>query len=209
MNKPSMKVFCLKLITTLLTTIILSACSSGLVPIDAPTKQLQNLDDYDSDGVIEAREQCADTLLGAAIDNYGCGKKSPVIEPFKVNIKFANDSFVVPNEATPKIEELANFLKKYTDVHLLIEGHTSKVGTQHYNQVLSEKRAKAVVAILVRDYDIPTERVSAIGYGFDRPEDERETPEAHAANRRIMAELSLTTEVNEMEWTIYSVDQTL
>ncbi|MCU7375972.1 hypothetical protein PEC18_35575 [Paucibacter sp. O1-1] len=47
---------------------------NDIVELDKPTKQNFDLTDMDSDGVITARERCAGTILGASIDNYGCGQ---------------------------------------------------------------------------------------------------------------------------------------
>jgi len=209
-NKQSMGVSFTQIITTTLTLFLLSACAGkNIVKLDEPVEQLQNLDDYDKDGVIEAREKCDETILGASIDNYGCGTQTSVIEPFKVNIKFENNSFVIPAQAYDKINELAGFLENNQEIKIVVEGHTSKVGSKQFNQILSEQRAKAVVLMLKHDFKIAEERLDYIGYGFERLEVEGQTPEAHAANRRIMAELTHTEHLNDMEWTIYSVEQEL
>jgi len=56
--------------------LLMPACADlSLAKMDN-TKQLQDLRDLDRDGVIEAREQCADTLAGSTIDNVGCIKQT-------------------------------------------------------------------------------------------------------------------------------------
>lgn len=194
----------------LMTALLLGACAeTTTVPMEASVYQLQNLEDYDSDGVIEAREKCAGTVLGATIDNYGCGRQTPSIEPLKVDIKFANNSYEIPSEAYGKIKELAEFLEKHQELQVVIEGHTSKVGDEELNQVLSENRASAVAFVLTNDFNLPLQRVSSVGYGFNRLEEEGNTPEAHAINRRIMAELTHIKHIDDMKWTIYTVDEEL
>jgi OOP family OmpA-OmpF porin len=210
MNKlPLIKVLpVIKLSLLLCGTILLSACAgSNIVNIESSVEQLNDLHDYDRDGVIEAREKCADTVLGATIDNDGCGTQRTYIEPLKVDIKFANNSYSIAPSALPKIQELARFLEQKPELQVVIEGHTSKLGTAELNQTLSDKRAKAVVLVLVNDFNIATERVSSIGYGFDRLANSADTAAAHATNRRIMAELSETVSVDDMMWTIYTVDE--
>lgn len=188
--------------------ILLSACTSHeVIKLESNVEQLNDLHDNDGDGVIEAREKCADTLLGATIDNYGCGIQTTFIEPLKVDIKFAHDSYEIPAAALPKIQQLAAFLDDNKELQVLIEGHTSKVGHAGHNQVLSINRAKAVVAVLVNDFNIAVERVSYKGYGFEHLADLADTETAHATNRRTMAELSKTVRVDDMIWTIYTVDQ--
>lgn len=186
---------------------ITSCADTGLVVMEAPVEQLKNLQDYDSDGVIEAREKCADTVLGATIDNYGCGTQFSTIEPFKVDIKFAHNSFTIPGSAYAEIGDLAAFVDRNRELQVLIEGHTSRLGSAQLNKTLSENRAKAVASVLINDFGISEQRISSIGYGFERLEDAGDTEEAHAANRRIIAELSHTTHGDDMKWTIYTVDQ--
>ncbi|AGH47434.1 OmpA family protein [Paraglaciecola psychrophila] len=198
----------IKLYLLLCGPILLNACADTfIVNLEPSVEQLNDLNDYDRDGVIEAREKCADTVLGATIDNYGCGTQSTYIEPHKIDIKFANNSYSIPPSALPKIQVLAKFLEQEPELRLLIEGHTSIIGSAELNQTLSNKRAKALVSVLVNDFSIATERVSSIGYGFDRLANSADTAVAHAINRRIMAELSETVSVDDMMWTIYTVDQ--
>jgi len=199
----------IKLTITIFALVFVTSCAAPLVVIEAPIEQLKNLDDYDSDGVIEAREQCANTMLGASIDNYGCGTQIPLEEPFNIDVKFANNSYEIPRSAYGKIEALANFLKRYNDLSVVIEGHTSNVGDKTLNQILSENRAKAVSQLLVNDFNIDQQRVTSVGYGFDRLMSTDNTALAHATNRRIMAEVNKVKKIDNMKWTIYSVNQSL
>jgi len=199
-----------KLFIATFTSIFIASCAApSLVAIEEPIEQLKNLEDYDSDGVIEERDKCPSTVLGAIIDNYGCGTQTPLIEPFKIDIKFANNSYTIPSSAYGKIKDLAAFLDKNEELLVRIEGHTSNVGDRELNQTLSENRAKAVAFVLVNDFNINEERVSSAGFGFDRLEEEGDTPSAHAINRRIMAELTKTSHIDNMQWTIYTVNQAL
>lgn len=192
------------------TALWVTACAeTGVVVMESSVTQLQNLDDYDRDGVIEAREKCAETVLGATIDNYGCGRQTSSIEPLNVNIKFANNSSAIPSPAYEKIKELAAFLEKHQELNVVIEGHTSIIGDAYLNKELSEKRASTVAFILINDFNISKQRVSSVGYGFEKLEEKGDTPEAHTINRRIIAELTHTKHVDDMMWTIYTVDQTL
>ncbi len=187
---------------------IIGCADTHIVTLKAPVEQLQNLDDYDNDGVIKARDKCAETLLGAAINNDGCGIKNAQIVPFEVDIKFANNSFVIPNSAYIEIQKLAKILNEQQDINILIEGHSSKIGSALVNKTLSENRAKAVANILINDFDIDEARVSSIGYGYERLKKVGDSEESHAENRRIMANLSYTKNVDEIKWTIYTVDET-
>lgn len=195
-------------LVTTFTAVFLSGCAdTSIVKLDDSVEQIHNLVDYDGDGVIKAREKCDGTTIGASIDNYGCGIKTSKIEPFKIDIKFEHNSYNIPVVAYSEIRKLAGFLEKYPELDILIEGHTSKVGTVLFNQILSKNRAKSVAQVLENDFKINKSRISSIGYGFERLEEIGDTEQAHAANRRIMAEVSHTENFDELKWTIYTVDQ--
>ncbi|MFT5311574.1 MAG: OOP family OmpA-OmpF porin [Paraglaciecola sp.] len=185
---------------------ITSCADRALVVMEAPVERLNDLQDHDHDGVIEARERCADTVLNATIDNYGCGTQFSTTEPFKVDIKFANNSFIIPGSAYKKIRDLAAFIDRNHELQVRIEGHTSRVGGAELNQILSENRARAVVSSLINDFGISVQRLYAIGYGFERLANYGYTDEAHAANRRIIVELIKTEYLDDMKWTINTVD---
>ncbi len=191
------------------TVLITSCAQSDIIMQEDTVVQTHNLDDYDHDGVIEARDKCDGTVLGASIDNAGCGSQTPSTEPLKINLKFANNSYSLPNNADEQIRKLAELLKNTPNLQVNIEGHTSNVGGIALNQQLSDKRAKILAAVLINDYNIPPERVSTIGYGFEKLEAKGDTDEAHAANRRTMAELTHVKYVDDMKWTIYTVVETL
>jgi len=193
-----------------LTFLLLNGCAeTQIITLDKPTVQKFDLLDPDSDGVINARDKCEKTTLGADIDNDGCGNQIAQIKPFDLKVNFDNNSYAVPEDAKEKIRNLAEFLSQYPKVNVVIEGHTSKVGTKQLNQVLSENRAKAVAQVLVNDFNINADRIKSVGYGFDQIEVLGEHDAAHAANRRILAQVNATEQFDVMAWTIYSVDESL
>ncbi|WDE02648.1 OmpA family protein [Thalassomonas actiniarum] len=192
-----------------LLALLISACARPpIIVMETSVVQVNNLHDFDSDGVIKARDKCKDTVLGANIDNDGCGTQTANIQPLNINIKFANNSYEIPDTGYAEIEKLADFLNKHQTLDVVIEGHTSKTGSTGLNQTLSDNRAKAVARVLVNSFNIPKYRVSSIGFGFKRPEQTGDSEQVHAVNRRIMAELAYTDHQDEMMWTIYTVDQT-
>jgi len=192
----------------LLSAIVMLTASCAdlkLVSMDS-TSQINDLRDLDRDGVIEAREQCDETLTGSTINNVGCGQSMPANQSMLLDIKFANNSSEIPVSDYGQIEQVANFLEKYPNSQVIIEGHTSKVGSAVLNQQLSEQRALALAAVLVNEFSISQSRVATVGYGFSRPKSFGDSDEDHAINRRIVAELSGKRQVNDMIWTIYTVD---
>jgi outer membrane protein OmpA-like peptidoglycan-associated protein len=196
-------------LTIVMTTLLLSACAdTRVVTLEDSVEQQFNLADDDSDGVIQAREKCNGSTIGALVDNDGCSNKISTIKPFQINIKFGRNSYEIPAEAYADIRNLAGILEKNPSINVLIEGHTSKVGTASLNQVLSNERAEAVALVLENDFAINPNRISSIGYGFERLEVMGDTEKDHAVNRRIMAEISNVESIDELKWTIYTVDQT-
>lgn len=85
---------------------------------------------------------------------------------------------------TAKLDEAAKVLGENPTVKLNVEGHTDGVGSAAYNQGLSERRAKAVVAYLVSK-GVDGARLNPVGYGKSKPVATNDTAEGRAKNRRV------------------------
>ena len=186
--------------------LMLSGCSTSIVSMDTTTVQTNDLRDLDRDGVIEARERCDATLLGARINNYGCGNVKRLHERRELNVLFANDSYHLEPQYYGQIEELATFMQQFPTTTVTIEGHCSRVGSHEHNLQLSQNRANAITRLLAERYSIDSARLTAIGYSFDRPVDTSDTVEAHRRNRRVIAEVVGEDTAADMKWHIYTVD---
>ena len=101
------------------------------------------------------------------------------------NLNFEFDSANLTKKSKKEIEKIISQLFDMNIKNLIIEGHTDGKGTQSYNQVLSEKRAKAIKAILLENLDIRDQQISAIGFGKARPISTNNTEEGRAKNRRV------------------------
>ncbi|MFZ5653541.1 MAG: OmpA family protein [Pseudomonadota bacterium] len=108
----------------------------------------------------------------------------------KLKVEFEFDKAVVRNIYGDELEAVANAMKAHEDIDLVLEGHTDSIGTEAYNQGLSERRVQAVKAKLVQDYGIPADRISTVGYGESRPIADNSTAEGRQRNRRVIGELS-------------------
>ncbi|PKH05612.1 OmpA family protein [Moritella sp. Urea-trap-13] len=188
-----------------------AAPSTPTVTIAMPEQQQQenDLSDDDADGVITYREQCLNSVLGSQVNNSGCGGDTVNTVRQELNVNFGNNSAVISARYFADIKGLADFMTRYPDLDVIIEGHSSKQGSAALNMDLSQRRAQAVMDLLINKFGITTSRVSAIGYGFERLLDEGNSKSAHKRNRRIVAELSGENLTQDMKWTIYSVDKTL
>jgi outer membrane protein OmpA-like peptidoglycan-associated protein len=80
--------------------------------------------------------------------------------------------------------KVADFLKEYGERQVLIEGHTDDVGTEAFNQTLSEQRAKAVDQVLI-DLGIDSRRIHTRGYGELHPIAANSTNDGRQQNRRV------------------------
>jgi outer membrane protein OmpA-like peptidoglycan-associated protein len=82
------------------------------------------------------------------------------------------------------LDRLATFMKSRPQTKIVIEGHTDSVGSDAYNDVLSQRRADAVAnALLSRG--VPGEDVRAIGRGKSYPVATNDTPAGRQQNRRV------------------------
>ncbi|KVX01307.1 OmpA family protein [Shewanella frigidimarina] len=192
----------------ILLALITTGCSvNDIVESNASTQQNFDLADSDRDGVIMAREHCEGTLIGSAVDNYGCGNTKNINERQDLKILFSNNSVIIEPQYYNQIELVANIMTTYPTTKVTIEGHTSKRGSYELNLALSQKRAKAVIEVLENRFGIDPSRLNAIGYSFDRPIDNSGTPESEERNRRVIAEVTADDTISEMRWNIYTVDE--
>lgn len=99
------------------------------------------------------------------------------------NVFFDTDSYTLRDESKIELEKLVQFLQSNAQVSIEIGGHTDDVGSDSDNQVLSERRANAVVAYLV-SRGIAQERLSSVGYGESVPLVANDSQENRAKNRR-------------------------
>lgn len=140
--------------------------------------------DDDKDGVENSLDKCPNTPIGVPVNPDGCPKT------INLNITFETDSYKVKEESLPKIEEFANFMKKYKKYTAEIVGHTDNVGSETYNKKLSQKRAEEVKRLLI-ERGVEASRLKAIGMGELDPIASNDTPEGRAKNRRVEARLKL------------------
>jgi outer membrane protein OmpA-like peptidoglycan-associated protein len=88
-------------------------------------------------------------------------------------------------ESRPVLKEIAETMKKYADLKILIEGHTDNVGAPASNLTLSDARAAAVKAALVSQFGIAADRMTTKGFGDTKPSVSNTTPAGRAQNRRV------------------------
>ena len=112
----------------------------------------------------------------------------------ELDVLFDFDKDTIRPEFRQDIQSLAEFMKTYPSVTTTVEGHTDSVGSDSYNQNLSERRANAVREALISE-GVDGSRVSSAGYGEARPIADNATDEGRAMNRRVEAEVEAQVEV--------------
>ena len=98
---------------------------------------------------------------------------------------FAFDRSDITPEAQEILARQADWLRRYPNVAVTIEGHCDERGTREYNLALGERRAQAVKNVLVAS-GIPASRISTISYGKERPAVVGSSDDAYAQNRRAV-----------------------
>jgi outer membrane protein OmpA-like peptidoglycan-associated protein len=99
-------------------------------------------------------------------------------------VRFVGSSAIVDDSYADYLDHIATLAKSCPSHKLILGGHTDRRGAAAFNQKLSDERANAVRDALI-DRDVPEGRISAAGYGGERPYDPGNSPEAYALNRRV------------------------
>ncbi|NWJ50507.1 MAG: OmpA family protein [Bacteroidetes bacterium] len=99
------------------------------------------------------------------------------------NIFFETGSYVLLDRSVSELNRLVELLKNNPTLKIMISGHTDNQGDDKMNITLSENRARAVVAFLIKAGITPS-RLSSAGYGKTLPVDTNDTDEGRAKNRR-------------------------
>jgi OOP family OmpA-OmpF porin len=142
--------------------------------------------DKDSDGVPNYRDKCPNTPAGRKVDKFGCKFVLKSSESVKLEINFANSSDAIPVAYAAELKKVADFMNKFSGLSTVVEGHADSSGPATYNKQLSQRRADAVRNALIRDYGIAGNRLSAVGYGEERPIADNKTAAGRIINRRVI-----------------------
>ena len=102
-----------------------------------------------------------------------------------VSVPFQFDKAVLSKDAQADLDKFADEIKSGKRYFIAVEGYTDSTGSKSYNDMLSRKRADAVVEYLVAKHDVPIYRIHMIGLGEERPVEEARTRTARAKNRRV------------------------
>jgi OOP family OmpA-OmpF porin len=149
-------------------------------PMEQPAADCSTKDD-DGDGVNNCNDRCPNSQAGQAIGPDGC----PV--PLTIDLKGVNFDFdkdTLRPDAVVILDEAAEILNKYPQLKVEVAGHTDSIGTEVYNQDLSQRRAQTVYNYLTGKGVDAARLVGPNGFGELKPIDVNTTKEGRARNRR-------------------------
>lgn len=152
--------------------------------------------DEDEDGVFDRRDRCPDTPANTPVEHHGCPlpqypasvKPVEVVEPEVItlpsDVLFAFNKSDLSPAAQSQLDSLMSKLQFADVVSIKVIGHTDSVGSDEYNQALSERRASSVAAYLLSQGIAPS-KLASEGKGESQPLADNETDEGRAKNRRV------------------------
>lgn len=131
--------------------------------MDKQAKEIE--DDLGTDAEVERIEEGIKVTMGSGI-------------------LFGFDSYQLSTNAKEDLSKLSETLDKYENTEIMVAGHTDNVGTDSYNEALSEKRAQAVASYLTQK-GVKRNRFIVMGFGEDKPEYDNDTELGQKRNRRV------------------------
>jgi OOP family OmpA-OmpF porin len=119
-------------------------------------------------------------------------KAAPVKQcsPTSIDIQFDTNKTDIKPQYHDGLKKLAEYFAEFPQSKVIIDGHTDNVGSKASNIKLSQQRADNVRSYLIKHFAIAPDRITAKGYGPDKPIADNGTKEGKGKNRRIDASLN-------------------
>jgi outer membrane protein OmpA-like peptidoglycan-associated protein len=108
-----------------------------------------------------------------------------VIDRLTLHVNFDFDKATIRDADVAELRKAVDFVKKYPGYKTSIEGHTDNIGSEQYNQRLSERRAAAVKEYLLKHGVADGARIKTKGYGKSKPIADHSTEKGRFENRRV------------------------
>lgn len=151
--------------------------------------------DRDADTVFDHLDNCPDEK--GLPENQGCpAKKKQLVVITKERLVIKDKVYFATGKATilprsfPLLDQVADVINGHPELQrIVVEGHTDSVGKADKNRVLSQNRADSVMKYL-KAKGVTADRLTARGYGPDRPAETNDTPAGREMNRRVEFTLS-------------------
>lgn len=142
--------------------------------------------DTDGDNLVDIDDSCPNTAGPAS--NNGCPEVTAEVQKqlnnYARTILFDTGNSTIKAESLSVMIDIIQILTEYPNANFTVEGHTDSVGSSASNQKLSEARANSVRDFLIKE-GITMNRLSAIGYGEDKPIATNANRSGRKQNRRV------------------------
>ena len=168
----------IKLLASALLVFFLAACST--TPKDTSVTSGSGSTASSSD---VSSSDTASSVETSDSESIVPGSQEDLIVNVGDRVFFDYDSSELDSDAQELLQDQVAWLKQYSDVSVIVEGHCDERGTREYNLALGEKRAQSVKNYLI-NLGISSDRVSTISYGKERPAVVGSNDGAWAQNRR-------------------------
>lgn len=150
------------------------------------------------DGAVTVGERVDGGMGGAGVDGTGVygadgavdgsvipGSQQDLATNVGDRVFFAYDSYDLAPEARDTLNRQAEWLNRYPNLAITVEGHADERGTREYNLALGDRRATSVKNYLV-SMGVPASRINTISYGKEQPAVVGSDASSWAQNRRAV-----------------------
>ncbi|MFK8270157.1 OmpA family protein [Capnocytophaga stomatis] len=142
--------------------------------------------DTDKDGVLDKDDECPEVAGPAS--NKGCPEVTEEVQKtlneYAKTILFDTGKATIKPQSAAVLEQIVSVLNQYPNSRFTIEGHTDSTGNKAKNLTLSQERADSVRLYLVQR-GVSDTRLSAKGYGVEKPIASNKNAKGRALNRRV------------------------
>jgi outer membrane protein OmpA-like peptidoglycan-associated protein len=107
-----------------------------------------------------------------------------VIDMMTLRVNFDFDQVTIRPSDKSELDKAVDFVKKYPGAKIELDGHTDSIGTEAYNQKLSQKRAEVVKKYLIKEAGVDPSNITTVSHGESNPVADNKTKEGRFQNRR-------------------------
>lgn len=145
--------------------------------------------DNDKDTVPDLKDQCPNEIGSTTSEPLGCPTSRLVVVTdcevkITQQIHFETNKDKIRPESFPVLDAVVQVLDKNPKITLEVQGHTDNKGAALYNKDLSNRRAHSVMKYLIA-HGVTASRLTAQGYGMERPIVDNGSEANRALNRRV------------------------
>ena len=171
----------IKLFTSALLVFFLAACST--TPKDTADSSGSGSSSSSSD--VSSSEEGTITETSPESASIAPGSQEDLIVNVGDRVFFNYDSSDLDSDAQELLQDQVAWLKQYSNVSVIVEGHCDERGTREYNLALGEQRAKTVAELLIINW-VSSSKISTVSYGEEKPAASGSNENSWSKNRRAL-----------------------